>query len=53
MTNITNIELQEFITIYKNEFWIELSSEEALKLAIPLLNLLKTTLFFNENNNDF
>lgn len=33
--------LEEFIKIYREEFGILLSNEEALEKAIPILNLIK------------
>jgi len=41
---LTKEKLKEFIEIYKQEFWIEISEKEALDLCIPLLIITKYAL---------
>lgn len=39
---ISNESLEEFKQIYLEEFGVQLSNEEALEKALPVLNLVKT-----------
>ena len=47
MSVIKKEDLENFMVIYKKNFWINISKKEALDLAIPLLVLTKSVLLPN------
>lgn len=46
---ISNEGLEEFKQIYQEEFGVQLSNEEALEKALPVLNLVETLILVDEN----